>query len=82
MVEHDFLVGVRVHVFPVELCVELGRDGVEGFGGPEEVCEGDVFFGFVFGAKLGEGLGAEDLGLGVGRVPGAEEDVVLEEHLV
>lgn len=39
--------------------------------------EGDVFLGLVFCAKLGEGLRAEDLGLRVGGVPGAEEDVVL-----
>lgn len=41
------------------------------------MCEGDVFLGLVFCAQLGERLGAEDLRLRVGRVPGAEEDVVL-----
>lgn len=29
VVEYDFLVGVRVHVFPVELGVELGGYGVQ-----------------------------------------------------
>lgn len=78
VVEDDFLVGVRVHVLPVELGVELGRNGVERLRGAEKVCKRDVFFGGVFGAQLGERLGAEDLRLGVGGVPGAEEDVVLE----
>jgi hypothetical protein len=58
VVEDDFLVGVRVHVLPVELGVELGGDGVQRLRGAEEVCEGDVFFGLVFCAQLGERLGA------------------------
>lgn len=58
VVEHDFLVRVRVHVFPVELGVEFGGDRVKRLRGAEEVCEWDVFFGLVFCAQFGECLGA------------------------
>lgn len=75
--EDDLLIGVRMHVFPVELGIELGRDGIECLGGAEEVRERDIFFRAVFGTEFGEGLRAEDLGLWVGGVPGTEEDVVL-----
>lgn len=77
MVEDDFFVGVRGDVFPVEFGVEFGGDGLGVFVVVEEVCEGDVFFGGVFRAELGEGVGAHYLRGGVGAVPGAEEDVVL-----
>lgn len=78
VVEHNLLVGVRVHVFPVEFCVEFWRYGLGALGCAEEVCEGHVFFGGVFCAQFGEGFRAHYFGLGIRRVPGAEEDVVLE----
>jgi hypothetical protein len=76
VVEDDFLVDVRGHVFPVELCVELGR--YRGYGGGllEDVGEGDFFVALLF-ALFGECFGAHYLGGWVGFVPGAEEDVVL-----
>lgn len=76
VVEHELLVDVGGDVFPVELCVEFGGDGGDGFGFAEDECKGDVFV-FLFCALLRQGFGAEDLCVGVGLVPGAEEDVVL-----
>lgn len=77
VVEDDFLVGVRGDVLPLEFAVEVRVDGAHGVGFAEDVCEGDVLV--VLGlALLGEAFGAEDLRVGVGGVPGTEEDVVLE----
>ena len=76
VVENEFLVDVRGDVFPIELCVEFGRDGLDGFGSAEENGEWD-FFVVLLCALLGKDVGAHDLRVGVFFVPGAEEDVVL-----
>jgi hypothetical protein len=76
VVEHEFLVQVRGDVFPVELCVEFWGDCGDGLGLLEEEGEGHVLVALLL-ALLGEGLGAQDGRVGVGLVPGAEEDVVL-----
>jgi len=76
VVEDDFLVNVRGHVFPIKLGVELWRYRGYGRGLFEDMREGDFFVALLF-ALFGEGLGAHYLGGWVGFVPGAEEDVVL-----
>jgi hypothetical protein len=76
VVEHYLLVCVRPDVLPVELCVELGRDCRCRRRLLEHDAEGDGFF-VRFCARLREAFGTEDLGVGVRRVPGAEEQVVL-----
>jgi hypothetical protein len=80
VVEHDFLVDVRWHVFPVELGIEFRGDGGYGHAFCEDEGEGDGFVALLF-ALFGQGFGAKDLGGWVGGMPGAEEDVVLEELL-
>jgi hypothetical protein len=80
VVEHDFLVEVRWHVFPIELGVEFGGNGGYGHAFCEDEGEGNVLVALLL-ALLGQGFGAEDLGGWVGGVPWAEEDVVLEELL-
>jgi len=56
-VEDEFLVGVRGHVFPVELCVEFLRDCGDGFGLLEDEGKGYVFVALLC-ALLGQGFGA------------------------
>jgi len=76
VVEDDFFVGVGGHVFPVEFGVEFGRDGLNGLRLPEHKRKGNRFILLLF-ALLGQRFGTDDLGVGVGLVPGAKEDVVL-----
>jgi len=76
VVENKFLVDVRGDVFPIELRVEFGGDGLDAFVGTEEDREGDVFV-VLLCALFGEDVRAHDLRVGVFFVPGAEEDVVL-----
>jgi hypothetical protein len=77
VVEHDFLVEVSGHVFPVKLGVEFRRDGGYGHVLFEDEGEGYGFVVLLF-ALLWKGFRAHDEGGRVGGVPGAEEDVVLE----
>jgi hypothetical protein len=81
VVEHDFLVDVCGDVFPVKLGVEFRRDGSYGHALLEDEGEGNVFIALLF-TLLRERFRAEDLGGRVGGVPGAKEDVVLEDELV
>jgi len=76
VMEDELLVDVRGDVFPIELRVEFGGDGLDAFVGAEEDREGDVFV-VLLCALFGEDVGAHDLRVGVFFVPGAEEDVVL-----
>ena len=76
MVEHNLLVLMRMYELVVELGVELGIYGGERFVFGEDVGEGDGFVILRF-ALFGEAFGAEDFGVGIGLVPGAEKDVVL-----
>jgi hypothetical protein len=80
VVEDEFFVEVGGHVFEVEFGVEFRRDGGDGFGLGEEEGEGHGFV-VLFGALFGQCFDAENLGGGVGLVPGAEEDVVLGKGL-
>lgn len=79
--EDDFLVDVRVYVFPIEFGVELGRDGLDGLVGAEEDGEGDLFI-VLLCALFGEDVGTHNLGIRVFFVPGTEEDVVLFDGLL
>lgn len=76
VVEDDFLVLMRGHIFDIEFGVKLGGDGWIWLACVEEVCEGDFFV--VLAVTLGgEAFWGEDGGVGEGCVPGAQEDVML-----
>jgi hypothetical protein len=76
VVEYEFFVKMGWDVFPVELGIELGRYGRNWFVLLEEEGKGDFLDALLF-ALFGERFDAQDLGRGVGLVPGTEEDVVL-----
>lgn len=68
---------MAVYVFVVEFCVEGGVDFCGGFVFCcEDYADGDVFVFLLF-AFFEEAFWAQDEGVGVFFVPGAEEDVML-----
>jgi hypothetical protein len=74
--ERNLLVLMCMHELVVEFGVEVGVDRGDRLLFGEDVAEvhGFVVLGL---ALLGETFGAKDFGIGVGLMPGAEEDVVL-----
>ena len=83
MEEHQFLVGMRIHIFILKIGIEFFADPylvLIGFG--EDSGDRDIghtlIFGVQSGAFLGESFRGDDMGLREGCGPGGQKDVVLK----
>lgn len=81
VMEEDFLVQVGGNVLPLELGIELRRDCLDRFRLVEDEGERNVLV-ILLRALLRKSLGAEYLCVGVGLMPGTEEDVVLSDLVI